>query len=717
MFRYILWYLSIELFGFVVVLSVYNRTKFREVLHAIKIAGFAVLTILIYNISFITRARWQNIGVVLFSLLLFLVIFQIVFLKRFSKKELQQLVQEYFKTVLVGLVTFILLTIMRGFNPELISTEKPMDLSFITSFVRQSYIPFENPWLAGFLLNYYYMGQFFGAIIVYFTKISPWVGYNLLINLIAVFAFQVVYEFFQIFIKKKNVLRNLFFSALVIFGGNLSYIFYIFVPWLQKLTKGVVTGKSSFYYPDATRIIPHTINEFPSYSILLGDLHGHYIVLPFIIAIISFLYMFFTYIIKQKDYKLTLIDIILFAGLASFILTSNSWDVITLSVLGLVILVFIFFRNNFNVALKYLRQIFFEGFKIVLITLSFVFLFLLIFRTPSSGVGFALNCDCKYYPLLWGHIVILILVLLIIYEYVKKHIYQYDFKYIFGIALIIAGLLLIFGVQFVYIKDVFSKLNPPYYRTNTVFKLYYSAWLFLTIGILGLIGDLLLYIKDRFIRSKIYTILGLIGMGMLGYFVVGAYQRFGLHDIKRIKDVWSESYLDGLQKSTAWFSKEEQTRVRMYYKQKYNEHLFIEPINYVSYSQTDKFCIFSGSKCFLGWPFHNVQWHNGDEFKGYIYLGKDLCLDCLVSDKIGNRVDFINSVYNEELSVCTLKNKFNNQIRYVDMTKIHVLIYKKDNVVSSPIDTLNSMLSEYGDQLVLNNRMTRIGYFYDLTCK
>ena len=38
---------------------------------------------------------------------------------------------------------------------------------------------------------------------------------------------------------------------------------------------------------------------------------------------------------------------------------------------------------------------------------------------------------------------------------------------------------LLFLVEFVYLKDIFHAANPPYFRTYTVFKIYYEVFNFL----------------------------------------------------------------------------------------------------------------------------------------------------------------------------------------------------------------------------------------------
>ena len=48
------------------------------------------------------------------------------------------------------------------------------------------------------------------------------------------------------------------------------------------------TRPSDYAWFDPSRVIPDTINEFPSFSFLLGDLHAHVLALPFTVLALAF---------------------------------------------------------------------------------------------------------------------------------------------------------------------------------------------------------------------------------------------------------------------------------------------------------------------------------------------------------------------------------------------------------------------------------------------
>ncbi|MEO6508407.1 MAG: DUF2298 domain-containing protein, partial [Patescibacteria group bacterium] len=78
-------------------------------------------------------------------------------------------------------------------------------------------------------------------------------------------------------------------------GGNLHTI-YIFtkgyenespVPFWKIMDS---LNSLKYWYPNATRFIPFTIHEFPSYSYVVADLHGHVFDIPFVLLTLAVLF-------------------------------------------------------------------------------------------------------------------------------------------------------------------------------------------------------------------------------------------------------------------------------------------------------------------------------------------------------------------------------------------------------------------------------------------
>ena len=48
-----------------------------------------------------------------------------------------------------------------------------------------------------------------------------------------------------------------------------------------------------YWYANATRFIPFSIHEFPSYSFVVSDSHGHVLSIPFVLLLIGLLIVLF----------------------------------------------------------------------------------------------------------------------------------------------------------------------------------------------------------------------------------------------------------------------------------------------------------------------------------------------------------------------------------------------------------------------------------------
>lgn len=65
-------------------------------------------------------------------------------------------------------------------------TEQPMDLAFLNGILQSRRLPPQDPWLAGYSINYYYMGYFVAACLTLLARLPSSVAFNL--NLAGLFA-------------------------------------------------------------------------------------------------------------------------------------------------------------------------------------------------------------------------------------------------------------------------------------------------------------------------------------------------------------------------------------------------------------------------------------------------------------------------------------------------------------------------------------------------
>ena len=227
----------------------------------------------------------------------------------------------------IFLLLFLLFLLIRIGNPDLWHParggEKPMDFAYLNAVIRSTTFPPYDPWHAGGFINYYYFGFVIIGTLIKLTGIVPWVAYNLavptLFALTGLGAFSVAFnladgdratefpgeEAAYGGMRIGSLLAGLagIFSVAII--GNLGNAKLIFEQLAQRSTAqvagggvlagllnllsgavAVLTGKVPLAFPNdwwfwnASRVIPDTINEFPFFTFTYADLHAHMIALP-----------------------------------------------------------------------------------------------------------------------------------------------------------------------------------------------------------------------------------------------------------------------------------------------------------------------------------------------------------------------------------------------------------------------------------------------------
>jgi uncharacterized membrane protein len=99
---------------------------------------------------------------------------------------------------LLFLMAFVGYAFVRSANPEILGTEKPMEVAFINSILRSESFPPNDPWLSGYAISYYYFGYvlvaMFGKLSVVPGSIAFNLGLSLIFSLTAVGAFGLVFN-------------------------------------------------------------------------------------------------------------------------------------------------------------------------------------------------------------------------------------------------------------------------------------------------------------------------------------------------------------------------------------------------------------------------------------------------------------------------------------------------------------------------------------------
>jgi YYY domain-containing protein len=187
-------------------------------------------------------------------------------------------------------LAYVLGVLLASFAPDVWNTEKPMDMGFINAINASSHFPPHDPWMSGESLNYYYFGHVVMAWPLKLLGIRPDSGYLLCWGLLFALTCSAVYAFAGTLWAAARavlpraprggpVLAGVLAVLLVVVLGNLAGV----RTWLNA-----DNPPHDYAWFDPSRVIPNTINEFPSFSFILGDLHAHVLALPFTVLALAF---------------------------------------------------------------------------------------------------------------------------------------------------------------------------------------------------------------------------------------------------------------------------------------------------------------------------------------------------------------------------------------------------------------------------------------------
>ncbi|HUP28192.1 MAG TPA: DUF2298 domain-containing protein [Chloroflexia bacterium] len=82
-------------------------------------------------------------------------------------------------TEILFTLMFGLWALLRAYSPDIFGTEKFMDFGFMNAIVKSPTFPPNDPWLAGYPINYYYFGYVLMAGLTLLSGVPTEIGYNL----------------------------------------------------------------------------------------------------------------------------------------------------------------------------------------------------------------------------------------------------------------------------------------------------------------------------------------------------------------------------------------------------------------------------------------------------------------------------------------------------------------------------------------------------------
>ncbi len=545
-----------------------------------------------------------------------------------NSKDIVSWLRENYRLVLLTEIAFFLIflffSIIRIYNSSIIGEEKFMDLAFLNSICRTSFFPPPDPWMNGFHINYYYLGYLMNGIIIKMTSVDIPVGYNLALCSTGALTFLCCWGI--VYGLTKNHCAGIFSSVLLVISGN--YDGFIQVVRLH--------GFNGFDFFRSSRIIPDTINEFPFFSFILGDLHPHYTSLPVFIFALSVCLLWPAEIFSEENSIYHKLIFMFFTSFSTgFLFGSNFWNVPTCF---FIICLSFLFQNMVNGEYKDKVIVFIAGavmFSVILFIPFFIdfhsptriiikivspaqrtfmyhflicfFMFIFMFISPLylilkekfrkfkesqqmvwiygiSGIAIILYCIFQTGPIMF-----LLLFAVSVFAVIKFD----SNKNIWLWSLWFAGFFILICCELFYLHDNYGH---PYERMNTVFKFHYQVLVLFSIASGGAIH----FMKERKAPGVFWLLLCLLFIPTLCYPCASSY----------VKPDWSDAELNGMKR---YMEREHNsdfaaiTWLNEHYSSLPKDPVILEATK-DAYSYYSRVSTNTGIPAVLGWGNHEFVW-------------------------------------------------------------------------------------------------------------
>jgi len=496
-----------------------------------KILSLTLVTYIIFCLSVIRLLPFTQFSIFLILLIMFLAdLYYLFVLKKWTSFKKAFLVS--YKFILFEEVLFLMVltlwSYVRGHTPDIDGLEKYMDWGFVNSALRTRFLPPADMWYAGLPVNYYYFGHLVFALLTKISGLSSAITYNLSIATVCALTFVSAFSLsanlvFHFLRSNTHHLKSVFLAGLLsalllTFGGNLHPIYKVIKINIQNnghldlSIKAIKLAASNYWYPDATRFIGFdpdvsnkTIHEFPLYSFVVSDLHGHMNDIPLILCFLTFLFSYSLSFKKSKIDPLLFLSSGLFLSIAYM---TNAWD---LAVYGLFFGLFLLLiQKNFWLTVK-------SGLLTILFWYLFTLPYSLNFIPMAEGLKLV-DARSAFFQLLvlyggfW--LISIPFVCYIVFLFFKKT--KLSTSDLFVLILIITATILVIIPELIYVKDIYINEHR---RANTMFKLVYQAFIMYSLS-----GGYILIRLKKFFVYRLLFLLVLTAHLIYPYFAIRSYR-------------------------------------------------------------------------------------------------------------------------------------------------------------------------------------------------
>jgi len=619
--------------------------------------GFIILVIFGSLFSIFSFQQFSNISVWKISYLFIISysIFSII-----KNKSFNDLLNSFLDIKYLFFITiFGLILLLRMSNSDILNTEKIMEFMILSSSMSSESIISEDLWFHNKSLSYYSYGYFVFSSIPSVLNMESSVAFNFILPTVVSLTFlsssKIIFHIFgnsktQIYILLPFVFLYIYFitpfasifemishsslgseylfNLIDIDGITKKEKFELFWPndnwWWFSISRIISYNRPDLFLSD------YTINEFPSFSFILGDIHPHILVIPFVILGFSLIFSMF----YKKDFSL--VSMIWLNLTLIITILINPWYSVIL--IWYLIVNILFYKKFNNIELKYIK------FFIVILILEIIFFMVLI--NPNNLLEFPYVSNVKiisrFHHLLfyWGfsfipififiiykmfiiglskdflkiYLSILIVSLLIplilpgfylnFELFVNFLINNIFFTFLLSSLLVIiksekklmknllillfSSLVVIFGAEFIYIVDKFNN------RMNTVFKFYFINYI-----ILNLVS---IYFVFYFIKS-IRNIKKYISIAFITLLIVPSIW----WNVSAIRSRAIDNIGDFSTNGLDFLNQSEKEVINFIENNISNESIILESVG-KSYTRSNIISASTGRATVLAWVNHQLQW-------------------------------------------------------------------------------------------------------------
>lgn len=556
--------------------------------------------------------------------------------------------------------------LFRSANAAIVSTEKPMEIALLSSIMHAASVPAPDPWLAGESINYYYFGYQKVATVAKLVGVPSGIAFNLAIATIfaslGTVSAAIGYRLAQRLklSPSLSVVTAGLSAFLVIIAGNLETVLQLIKQPAATVDAGWWDGvgwaASRVIIDEGSPGAHETINEFPAFSLILGDLHPHLLTAPHLLAVIAIGISFVLLPESLTRGRLAVAGVI-----AGLLYASNSWDapvgfaviavvylIVTRTpalrrtlidaaiVLGSGLIAVAPFIASFDppvgtgsgsrfadvpVIGRLFNTIAFVTWRPssagellrvhgLWIALFLIFAWLAVRSSPEIVRGrwftrpetlIPIACVLAGIAIAWAPAAILLGLPLFVACLITVYAQRDSVRAIAG--LFAAGFVLALVPEFIYLQDIFGN------RMNTVFKLFFQAWFFLALGSAGAIGYLAAQASAAPMRwLRLVGVTAVIVLITVPYSVLSAQDWMSMGQETRTVDgtAYIEDVNPAVSDALDWL------------EQNASSGDIIVEVPGCAYGSAygvpwNRISAYSGIPTLLGWANHERQWRRGQD--------------------------------------------------------------------------------------------------------